>query len=197
MITAAPCLPDGISALMVQIAVLLLILAGFCVMFGMKHLAPRLIFAGILLATAAAGVPFDQDWKAQGIPPLHELLTWAAVLGFCAAILGQPRLGALLAAPAFLLFFVWPTIAPALRGLPIWWLVIAAAIVVIVLGFRKLLPVQERAKVRIDSDSERVRDLLRNARSTTDPFRPPLSIDLPPLDKSQRTARKHFESTWP
>lgn len=192
------CLLDPVHAIMAQLAVLLITAAGLCVMIGLRDLAPRLLILGFVLAAGVGIVPSYQDGQAEAkLRLVQEAVMWAVVLGICAAVLGRPHIAAALIAPAILLFFVWPALAPFLRELSIRWIALAMAVVAVLVGLRKLLPLQERAKVRIDSDSERVRDLLKNARSTHDQFRPPLGINLPPLNKSERTARKHFESTWP
>ena len=193
MLNADPCLSDVIGALMAQIAVLFVMAAGFCIMFGMNELAARLFFTGILLVIAVGIVPTHQDGELGTV--LGTIVTWAAILGLCALILAAPRVGAVLAAPAFLLLMVWPIVATMLRGLPIWWIVPAVAVVLIIVGFRKLLPEQERARVRIDTDTERVRDLLRSGRSTTEQFRPTLQSNLRPENRPERTARKHLEDT--
>jgi len=190
---ADPCLPEGIPGLITQLAVLLVVVAGFCFMFAMREAAARLILAGAWLAISVATVPWHPG--VARLELVQELVTWGAVLGICSAILGQPRIGAILAVPALCLFFVLPAIMPVLRGFPIWWLLLAIVLLTILLGLRKLLPVQERARVRMDSDTERVRDLL--GRATPDQFRPPQPGDHSPPDRVERTARKRLEELWP
>jgi hypothetical protein len=100
--------PAVVGALIVNLAVLVIMASGFCVMCGYRQFGMRFLLVGVTLAAAAGMVPTYPGFSAD---------TWLTVLGVCAFILGARRLAFLLFIPAIVrwaLLPLWPGHSPTL-----------------------------------------------------------------------------------
>jgi hypothetical protein len=71
-------------------------------------------------------------------PPLRVAAITMFVAGGFALMLGARRLGLGLMAPALFRWFVWPLIGPMLGEVPLWLIVLAAPLVVVLVGLKLL-----------------------------------------------------------